>query len=147
MQLQPLCVKLGSLPCYCLACCNKPAHRGNVQLVNEAEARGKLILDKLDCVRTVLDRRESRKRLEHIFIATNGLVGWAPAVLVEGRGGAESNVVAQMKTALQQGDALICKPCVACGIPQSHDMRLVWAAGALPPAVRSYCTILLGALI
>lgn len=112
-----------------------------MQLVNEAAAHGKLIVDTLDCIRTVLDRMETRSRLQHMHQATNGLVDWAAAVLVAGRGAAESSAVATMQSALQQCDALICKPCVACGIAQSHDMRLVWDSGCLPPSVCSYSSL------
>lgn len=111
-----------------------------MQLVKEAQAARKPVLDKLDCIRTVLDRRDTRKRLQHMESATDGLVRWAAAVLVPGRGAAESDAIVEMQSALQQGDALICKPCVACGIPQSHDMRLVWDAATLPPSVRSYAS-------
>jgi hypothetical protein len=106
-----------------------------MQLVEHAQAAGKPVLDNLDNVHTVLDRHETRQRLQHIQEATEGLIRWAPAVLVPDRGAAASDRAAQMQSALQQCDALICKPCVACGIPQSHAMRLVWSATFLPPAV------------
>jgi hypothetical protein len=104
--------------------------------VKEAQASGKTVVDDLNSIRTVLDRRETRERLQHMQEATNGLVAWAEAVLVPSAGVTEADTMQQMQHALQQCDALICKPCVACGIPQSHDMRLVWDAASLPPSVR-----------
>lgn len=115
----------------------------NVQLVKDAQVAGKVVLDNLECVRMVLDRRETRKQLQHIHDATKGLVRWADAVLVPERGTVESDIVLQMKAALQRCDALICKPCVACGVQQSHDMRLVCHAASLPPSVRFHASCLL----
>jgi hypothetical protein len=111
-----------------------------MQLVEQSHAAGKPVLDNLDCVYAVLDRHETRKRLQHMQEATKGSVRWAAAVLVPGRGVAESDIIVQMQSALQQCDALICKPCVACGIPQSHDMRLIWDAARLPPSVCSHAS-------
>lgn len=116
----------------------KAAANGNgaVQLMRTAEARGALVIDPLPAVGSVMDRREARRRLESIHSATNGLVRWAEAIEVAGRGDEEQKQVAQMSSALQHCDALICKPCVACGVHQSHDMRLVWDPRCLPPSVR-----------
>lgn len=109
---------------------------GAVQLMRAAEDRGLLVIDPLAAVATVVDRREVRRRLESIDSATNGLVRWAEAIEVAGRGNEEHKQVPRMCVALQQCDALICKPCVACGVHQSHDMRLVWDPRSLPPSVR-----------
>lgn len=110
----------------------------HLQLMEKTEAAGKPVIDTLDRIRIVLDRRETRRRLHHMEQATGGLVRWSPAVLVSGHGSEATNEISAMQQALRQCNALICKPCVACGVPQSHDMRLVWDADSLPPTVRPW---------
>lgn len=110
-------------------------HAAAEQVMRTAEADGKAVLDPLRALEAVLDRRTLRRRLPDLQESTSDLVVWSECLTVQDRRAAEAKAGA-MRSMLEGCDGLLCKPCVACGIPESHEMCLVRHPAALPPDVR-----------
>lgn len=99
--------------------------------MSRAEERGVTVVDPLTAVENVLDRRTLRRKLPDLLARTDGRVAWSDSLEVPDHGAALEQTNA-LQRLLQQSDGLLIKPCVACGISESHEMCLVRTAEALP---------------
>lgn len=116
------------------------------QVMKRAEVDGKAVLDPLPALEAILDRRTLRSRLPDLLERTSGRVAWSECLVVQDRRAAEA-LCGVMRNMLKGCDGLLCKPCVACGLPESHEMCLVRHAAALPPNVRHHPALSLPSLL
>lgn len=107
-----------------------------MQAMTAAKAEGKLVLDPMPCIEYILDRRILRKKIPDLIKRTAGHVDWSEGLVIQ-EATAVSGLLGAMRSMLARSDGLLCKPCVACGIPESHEMCLVRSSAGLPPEVCS----------
>lgn len=100
-----------------------------------AHTSGKVVLDPLSALENILDRRTLRQKLPDLLQRTGGRVAWSEALEVNDAAAA-GQLAGAMRAMLEGSDGVLCKPCVACGIAESHDMCLVRTTAGLPPTVR-----------
>eukprot|EP00892_Ulva_mutabilis_P010710 jgi/Ulvmu1/8010/UM004_0246.1 len=106
------------------------------KVMSRAQDNGVVVLDPVAALGSILDRRTLRHKLPDLQEMTHGAVAWSESLeLPEHAASAE---LVPVRSMLQRSDGVLIKPCVACGIPESHDMCLVRAAEALPPQVEVY---------
>lgn len=104
------------------------------QLMKQAQEKGVVVVDPLASLENVLDRRTLRSKLPDLLKRTEGRVAWSESLEVQDEAAAASLLPA-MQSMLHRSDGVLFKPCVACGVPESHEMCLVRSAEALPPHV------------
>jgi hypothetical protein len=114
-----------------IRCSHRPSMRIALQVVQRAEDLGHAVIDPLHVMSQVLDRRAIRLRLQDIASATEHLVQWSEVIEIASERALQEKSTLLQST-LQRCDALICKPCIACGIHQSHNMVLLWDPKRLP---------------
>lgn len=80
---------------------------------------------------SVLDRGRTRAMLAGLSEATRGRAAPCPAIVVH----SPADVAAAV-AALEPSDAVLVKPCVACGVHRAHTMALVLRRDCVSSAVR-----------
>lgn len=96
-------------------------------ICQQAEAAGTLVVDSLDKVAVVADRWQLRQALAKLEDRTSGRVRLSSAVLLRD----DSDLRKLLADGGLQGDAVLMKPQVACGVSASHSMALVVDAAGL----------------